>query len=217
MKLKQILLIVIVFFTVSSYADSPLTSTPFYKAYSEVKEVKYALEKGLDNKMLKFLGSNKANIVTKIAVINALSWGNEDLVGKFEAYLLKKRKGLTSAVFDQLRIVANSKPEETDQTKLLTADDLICWVYLQVMGDYNNPAMGMRAGFIGFMRDKESMAHMVPFSLIASQKAFDTNWCNVYQIPHKTLEEDTYTKNNISDEALKIIMDYINMYKQDCK
>ena len=75
-------------------ADSPLTSTEFFRAYLDVKEVKYASENTLDDKLLKFLASAKANPVHKLAVINALSWGKTDYVNTFEAFLLKKRKGL---------------------------------------------------------------------------------------------------------------------------
>ena len=216
MKLKHIFLIFTLLSCIISHADSPLTSTPFHTAYSDVKEVKYALANGLDNKLLKFLGNKKAPIIHKIAVINALSWGEKDFVGKFENYLLKKRKGIKPEVFTQLRTIANSTPEETEQTKLLTADDLTCWVYLQVLGDYKTPAIGMRAGFLGCVRDRESMAHMIPFTLIGAQKAMDSDWCSVYKIPHDNLEQAVFSKNLISEKGLKIIMDYINLYKQDC-
>jgi len=215
--MKKLVIILLLFITFNAIADSPLTSTPFHTAYSSVKEVQYALDNGLDKKMLKFLGSSKKSVIHKIAIINALSWGNKELVGEFESYLLSKRKGLKQEVFEYLKTVSNETPQENEQTKLLSADDLICWAYLQTMGDYNQPALGMRGGFLAFQRDNESMAHMVPFALLAAQKAFDSNWCTVYQIPHKMLEEGEFTKNKISDAAMKVIMDYINLYKGDCK
>lgn len=199
-------------------ADSPLTSTEFFRAYLDVKEVKYASENPLDKKLLDFLGSPKADPVHKLAVINALSWGKTDYVTQFEEYLLKKRKGLTKEVFDYLKITENSEtPQETAQTRLLTADDLMCWSYLQTMGDYFQPAMGMRGAYFGYARNPESMAHVTSFSLIAAQQAFDTDWCQVYTIPKTMLEDTVYTQNLLKPEAIAIIMEYIGLYAGECK
>lgn len=199
-------------------ADSPLTSTDFHRAYLEIDEVKYASEHSLDDKLLKFLAKPDGNSVHKLAAINALSWGKTDYVSAFEKYLLKKRKGLKKEVFDYLRITENAQtPEENEQTRLLSADDLMCWAYLQSMGDYFNPALGMRGAFFAYARDTESMAHMMAFSLIAAQQAFDVDWCQVYMIPRTMLQDYTYTNNLLKEEAITIIMDYIGLYAQECK
>ena len=216
---KSLYLLLLTFgLTLSALADSPLTSTEFFRAYLDVKEVKYATENPLDKKLLDFLGSPKANPVHKLAVINALSWGKTDYVTTFENYLLKKRKGLKKEVFDYMRITENSEtPQETEQTRLLTADDLMCWAYLQTMGDYFQPAMGMRGAFFGYARDAESMAHVTSFALIAAQQAFDTDWCQVYMIPKTMLEDSAYSKNLVKPEAINIIMEYIGLYAAECK
>ncbi|MGV3631479.1 MAG: hypothetical protein ACO1O6_09735 [Bacteroidota bacterium] len=199
-------------------ADSPLTSTEFYKAYLEVKEVKYAAENPLDDKLLTFLASSKSSSVHKLAVINALSWGKTDYVKTFEEFLLKKRRGLKKEVFDYLRLTENNEtPQETDQTKLLNADDLMCWAYLQAMGDYFDPTISMRGAFFAYSRNPESMAHSAAFSLIAAQQAFDSDWCQVYLIPKTMLEDNTYKINILKPEAVKIIMEYIGLYAGECK
>ncbi|MCE3295189.1 MAG: hypothetical protein K0R65_903 [Crocinitomicaceae bacterium] len=202
----------------NALADSPLTSTEFFRAYLEVKEVKYASENSLDKKLLDFLGSAKADPVHKLAVINALSWGKTEYATTFEEYLLKKRKGLKKEVFDYLRMTENSEtPQETEQTRLLTADDLMCWSYLQTMGDYFQPAMGMRGAYFGYARNPQSMAHITSFSLIAAQQAFDTDWCQVYMIPKTMLEDTAYTQNLLKPEAVTIIMEYIGLYAAECE
>lgn len=214
---RTIILSVLLIINFLTFADSPLTSTPFYKAYENSSAVKHAIESGLDKITLQFLGNNESSIIEKIAVINALSWGQTTYVSEFEKYLLENRKGLQIEIFTSLKEIMSTPPEETEQSLLLSADDLICWAYLLTMGDYNKPALGMKASHLAFSRDKESMAHMVPYALIASQNMFESSWCNVYKIPHAMLEETQYSKNKISDEALKIIMDYINLYKAECK
>lgn len=201
----------------SVYADSPLTSTPFYKAYLEIDEVNYATTHPLDDKLLEYLGSAKGDPVIKIAIINALSWGKTNYVTKFENYLIQNRKGVKSDVFDYMRTVSDDTPEETDDTYKLTADDIMCWAYLQTMGDYFAPAKGMRGGYFCFTRNQKSMAHIVVFTLIAAQKAFDEDWCRVYKIPQKMLIETKYTENIVKPEAIKIITDYTDLYKTECK
>ena len=216
-KLISLIVLTILFNkTIAVFADSPLTSTNFSSVYMDIEEVKYASEHGLDNTLLEFLISEKVNSVSKIAVINALSWGNTKNVILFENYLLKKRKGLKKDVFKFLRTESDKAPEENEQTLLLSADDLICWTYLQTMGDYNRPNIGMRAAFFSYGRDLESMAHVVVFTLIAAQKAFDNDWCKVYTIPKKMLVDEQYTKNILKPEALKIILDYTGLYAECC-
>ncbi len=216
--MKKIALSFILFIgIISLHADSPLTSTPFSNVYMDVAEVKYASTNSLDTKLLDFLFSPKSDPVYKIAVINALSWGKTDYVTLFEDHLLKNVKGLKKDVFSYLRTVSDDKPEENDQTKLLSADDLMCWAYLQTMGDYFKPAVGMRAAYLGNARDRNSMAHITVFTLIAAQKAFDEDWCRVYKIPQKMLVETTYTLNVLKPEAVKIILDYTDLYKAECK
>ena len=198
-------------------ADSPLTSTSFYSAYQDLKQVEYAIENGMDKKVVKILGSKKTDIVTKIAIINAMSWGDTTSVVKFEEYLLKKRKGLKPEVFTYLIEHSDDTPQENSQTLLLTADDLACWAYLQSMGDYFNPDYAMKASFLAYLRDVESMGHAVPLALIAAQKAFDYDWCSVYTIPYGLLVEAKYSKNIVTDEAIDMIMEYINLYQADCE
>ena len=94
-------------------ADSPLTSTPFYKACMDVGIVAYAKSEGLQTKVLKFLCKKKADPMHKFAAINALEWGNKSNIGMFEEYLLEKNKKLKPEVFEYLGAVSDTKPEET--------------------------------------------------------------------------------------------------------
>lgn len=198
-------------------ADSPLTSTPFYTAYLSDKMVQYAEGEELDLKIIKFLTNTKVDMVLKIATINAMSWGNENNVILFEDYLLKKRKGLKPAVFEYLRTVSNTEPEENEQTLILTTADLTCWAYLNGMGHYNIPEKAIRGAYLAHIRTPKSMAHVLPFALLASQSAFGLDGCQIYMIPQQLLVETEYTHHLISGEAIDIIMDYINLYQEDCK
>ncbi|MEY3739167.1 MAG: hypothetical protein RL544_1945, partial [Bacteroidota bacterium] len=73
MKEIYLLISVILFTNYTSFADSPLTSTQIYQAYSKITIVKEALDsKGrINEKLMSFLDdSNPIDI--KMAVINAM-------------------------------------------------------------------------------------------------------------------------------------------------
>ena len=132
--MKQLLFIILILFSSKiSLADSPLTSTPFWMAYEDEKEIKYAKENGLDEKVLKQLAGKKLSCDKKLAIINCFGWGS-GYTETFENYLLEKRKGLTRDVFKYLKSDDESMPEENEQTKLLTTDDLVCWSILKSHG-----------------------------------------------------------------------------------
>ena len=150
-------------------------------------------------------------------LINELGWGKEQLVGQYENYLLKKRKGLEPSVFTYLKTISEEIPVENEQTNLLTADDLMCWAYLQAMGDYFNPNLASRAAYLAYVRNPKSMAHATVFTLVACQIAFDFNWCYVYKNGKEFLIDMKYEENRLKPEAVKIIMDYLRLYKSDCQ
>lgn len=202
-------------FTVTK-ADSPLTSTDFWVVYKNVKEVNYVSENGLDGKALKFLCGKKGSSLNKMAAINSLGFAHKSTAA-LETYLLSKRKGLKPEVFEFLKAESVEVPTENEQTALLSGDDLMCWAYTQAMDDYFNPKLAFKAIFFAFIRDDQNMSYATVFSLIAAQIAFDSDWCNVYKIPKEYLADKTFTNNQLSPEALKIIMDYVGLYEQDCK
>lgn len=202
-------------------ADSPLTSTVFYTAYMNISEVKYASEKQLlDDKLMMFLTNSATPTVHKLAVINALSWGNSKNVELFQSHLLKVRKGLEIKTFEYLKTCYETElPDETDQVKLLTSDDLMCWAYIQVMGDYFTPRLGGASSLYAYFREKDNMSYATVLSLILAQITMDdmSQWCSVYELPYSILVQKTYTKGNLSDDALNKLFEYLGIYKDFCE
>lgn len=214
--MKHVLISILLMLCGFSFADSPLTSTPFCRAYKTDKIVDYASQKRLDKKTLKFLVKKGADPVTKIAVVNVLGWDQKGQTETFEAYLLEKRKGLTPKVFDYLKTVSEEIPVETEQTNLLTSDDLMCWAYFQAMENYFHPRLASRAAYLAYVRNPESMAHAVVFTLIACQISFEMDWCGIYKLGQEFLVEKSYEKDQLNEEAIQIILNYLNLYKADC-
>jgi len=76
------------FFLSIANADSPITSTDFYKAYLHIPEVEEANKVGvLSDKIAQYLLDSENSLDKKAAVINALSW---DFDRKINAYLFKR-------------------------------------------------------------------------------------------------------------------------------
>ncbi|UKN02925.1 hypothetical protein K6119_05275 [Paracrocinitomix mangrovi] len=217
---KSIFLFFLAVFAMSyasvSYADSPLTSTPFWQAYEDVKEVKHAKENGLDKKALKWILSDKIGCDVKLAMINSFGW-ESGYTQKFEDALIENREGLTKDVFKYLKSEGEDMPEETEQTRLLTTDDLVCWSYLRAMDNYNTPQYSMKGAFIAYWRDSKNMASGVVWCLVVSQMHLFGDWCQIYESGQTFIKNAKYENNLLKDEAVTIIMEYLNLYEQDCE
>lgn len=100
--------------------------------------------------------------------------------------------------------------------KSLTADDLICWAYLQAIGHYFRPSFADNAANLAHYKMKKSMAHAAVFALIRCQIAFDESWCQVYKIDVAFFEESQYSDIQLSSSAVNYIMEYLNLYHGDC-
>jgi hypothetical protein len=200
-QLKFITLLFIALLANLAKADSPLTFSPFSTAYAANKSVKIASSDGYYKKTQKALGSKKTSSLDKLLIINAIVWEKENN-SAFEKYLISKRKGLTA--------VSDAVLAETDQTKLMTADDLIAWAYIKEMSDYQHPALATRAAYLAYTRDSKNMAYGVVLGLITAQKAFDSDWCDVYKTANRMIVETKYDSNKLKEEGTKIIMDCIS-------
>ena len=124
-----------------TYADSPITSTDFYKVYLDIEIVKKAKDRGvLTQEIANYLLSPTAPIDVKAAIINAISWKfGGDNVGLFLNFLQSRYK----------------KPKEMDIEKL-DADELFCLGYLTAMEDYCHPKKAIPLIEMSYMKRKDS-------------------------------------------------------------
>ena len=109
-------------------ADSPVTSTPFHQAYLDIEIVGEAKTSGvLTEKTFRYLSSPEHPIDVKAAIINALGWNIEG----------KKNSRIFSELLARERNVSLKTVQENFE--LLSADELFCLGYLQLMDDYFHP------------------------------------------------------------------------------
>lgn len=197
--LPLLLLMLLPFF---GKADSPLTSTPFHEAYAAEKMVAYALEHPvIDKKIAKFLMKSNQPLALKAAVINAMGWDTE---GKNNAellltYLVKKRK---------------IESDDKDFSKL-TAHDLFCMGYCMALDNYFEVEAAAEVLALAASKMPKSFTAQLIHSLVLAQMAMDQDWCMVYNLVTQVAQNSTL-KRDMSEGAVSIVMDYIELYKENC-
>ncbi|MBN2892467.1 MAG: hypothetical protein JXL97_11415 [Bacteroidales bacterium] len=195
--------LVIFFKAVLSFADSPITSTFFSKAYLDVEIVEFASQSDgiLDKKMCKYLSDKKVNIDYKLAMINALSW---DFDGKnnfdiYLSYIIKKNKKIT----------------ENNYKNKCNADQLICLAYLKALDNYFQVDEALEIAKLAAYKNKDSYSVQIIFGLIKAQYIFDYNWCEVYKATNEVRQNENL-KKDMREEAISIIFEYMDLYKDEC-
>lgn len=186
-----------------SHADSPITSTDFYKAYLDVKMVQRAhLEGVMGVEIAEFLSSPENPLDVKAAVINALSWRFE---GKNNAELYTYYLGL---LYHMSVIELN--------TDFLSADEIFCLGYLIAMDDYFHPENAILLLEEAYKAVKDSFTVSMVLALANAQMTFEQDWCEAWRITESVLK-NTDLKQDLRPEAKKIIVDYMILYREYCK
>lgn len=183
-------------------ADSPITSTPFSKVYEGESIVAYAKETGkVDKKIFKFLSSKKSNPAVKAAVCNALGWSTEgkNNAGRFLEFMADKYK------FEV------GQPDMTNWT----ADELMVHGYLTILDDYFNPGPAVRILRLAVAKNKTSYTINMIYALAKAQSALNDDWCTVWTVVNK-VNNDSNLKKDMKDDAIKIILEYMRLYKAEC-
>ena len=198
--MKKLFLILIFTFTINSvFADSPLTSTDFYKAYMDIPLVnKTAKSNGvLTNEVFDFLNSKLNTIDKKIALINALNW---NVNGKNNAVLYLKKL-----------FVINKEYTSKNFFNKATADELICYAYLKAMDHYFNVEQALKFSTQATKLNSNSYTIAIINNLIKAQLISFNEWCEIYRVMNEVREN----KNLVIDfrkQASKIIFNYTDCY-----
>lgn len=185
-------------------ADSPLTSTDFYKAYEKLSIIELAsTSKGLLNeKLISYLADKNNPIDVKTALINRLGW---NIKGKFNATVFIKF----------LKAKYKYKNEEALKNGL-SASDLISIAYLKAMDDYFDVKEALVYATLALAKDPKSYTINIIQSLIASQAFVMKNYCQVFKMVDKVRANQNLTID-FKKEASEIVFQYIDRYKKYCK
>ena len=220
------LLILSIFISFQSLADSPITSTSFYKPYLDIPEVKIANErKELNAKLCSFLYDEKNSIDKKIALVNALGWDfdGQNNLELFQDFL-KDKLSKDKIVYSEL-----------------TSDQHLICAYLMMMDDYFSSIEPLKIANDALNRNPSSYTYNVVYGLILAQlsqgevtqdeasfvleqpeKYLDgfvdlqsSGWCNIYLI-FAFIDDNSELKNDFRNAVKQIIFEYVNLYKQQC-
>jgi hypothetical protein len=196
------LIILILLISQYTFADSPLTSTDFYKAYFDIPLIqKTANSNGeLTDEVFEYLIS-KNSLDKKTALINALKW---DFDGKNNSSLyIKKllgiRKNYTLTNFYQ-----KATPEE-----------LICYGYLKAMDDYFDVKKASIFTSRAQKLNPGSYTIAVINHLITAQMLESSNWCEIYS-GFDNIKQTKLIKIDFRTKASDIIYEYLKGYKDYC-
>ena len=187
-------------------ADSPITSTDFFKAYLHIPEVEEAHTIGvLSEGIAEYLLNSDNSLDKKAAVINALSW---DIDRKINAFLFKR----------YLKEKYQIKDDIDSLIQAMNDDELFCLGYITVMDNYFSPENSL----IYFDSTGDSIRQSYTFQIInalvktQSLNEDQNNWCRIWKTIN-TVETNKELKLDMNGEGRKIIIDYIKIYEDYCE
>lgn len=161
------------------FADSPLTSTEFYKAYLDVPIVKAAAEnpKRLTDAAKEYLHDESNPLDVKIALINAVGW-DVDGLPTYTDYI--------EYCFDNFPRDKYGIPEEKPLTiddiySIASCDQMAVLVYLHAMADYSDTESNYNFMEFAMQTPINKQSFMLPMGLIVAQTALVLgDWGNIY-------------------------------------
>jgi hypothetical protein len=193
--MKKLIIIITVlvgllFVTERAYADSPLTSTPFSKAYYNIEIVKEASGRNtITADMAAYLADENNSIEVKAAIINALSWNIE---GKNNAELY-------------CQFIYGKTLKEMDGIAL-SGDQQFCIGYLLAMDDIHfETAQSMEYLRMARSNMSDSLTVNIVTFLVETMNEVSYDWPDQLN----QILADTSLNQDLSEDAIKVITDYM--------
>lgn len=183
---------------ITAFADSPVTSTDFYKAYMDIEIVRIAKEKGIIGaEIANYLYSSKNPIDVKAAVINALGW-------KFE--------GKNNAE-NYVKLMYSKDIDKLD-LNLLSGEEIFCISYMMALDDYFHPDKALPMMEKAYEKNSASFTITIVRSILKSQDDMlnKGNWQMVWGNTENVLTSTTLEKD-MRQEGIDIIVEYMKLYK----
>ncbi len=204
------LLILILLISQYTFADSPLTSTDFYKAYLDVPLVQEALNsKGkITNEMMAYINSDTNSLEVKLAIINAIGWnvkGNKSSKLYFK-FVMNKKKYKSDFGGDSTAFNWNA-----------TADELICYAYMKALDNYFDVTDAFEVAGLALKKNPNSFAVNMIYNLIKAQGLTSyREYCAASKM-FNTLKNNPNLTTDMKKESMSFVFEYIDYIGKDCK
>jgi hypothetical protein len=204
------LLILILLISQYTFADSPLTSTEFYRAYTNIPLVQDAMKcKGKMTKtMLEYIYADTNTLEIKLAIINAIGWNVKGLKNSqtFFKYVMNKKSYKTDFGGDY-----------TAFKWYATRDELICFSYLKAMDNYFELADAFDIAREAQRKYTDSFAVNMIYNLIKAHglTAYGES-CYASKI-FSTLKNNPKLNMDMKNEAIPFVFEYMDDIGKNCK
>jgi hypothetical protein len=177
------------------FADSPVTSTRFSRAYYHHQFMTHAELAGgvLNERLIQYILRDDVSVDVKMAVINKLSWVID---GKNN-----------SRVFLDYLLANKLYSSEEDFRKRGKGDELLAMAYLLAMDDYFKVAKAVEYADLAIAKNSASITYLVIDAIIRAQHGKWKSWCNIY------LQDEEEVIWDMEIDALIIIFAYMDKYK----
>lgn len=198
---KLFISLVMLFTSVSVFADSPITSTEFAAAYKDVPIVAKMISLNgnvVTDELIRYLADDNNPIDVKVAAINAINFD----------------KDVYTPLMNFLKTKWNTNSEIT-VLKSINASTTGALAYARARHYYFDLGEAYILCNIAYSKDPSSLTINMVYALIATTEIMDYNFCDVYRLCSSVLA-DNELKQDIRIQAINMMMDYINLYKDDC-
>ncbi|QQS40423.1 MAG: hypothetical protein IPM63_13775 [Acidobacteriota bacterium] len=188
----------------AAFADSPITSTDFAKAYQDEPIVAAAADaKGVINdRLMEYLVNEYNPIDVKMAVINQIGW---QISGRKNSQLFLEYLAKNRGYSDAERLYKKGKDFE-----------LLSYAYLKAMDNYFEVDEALRFADRALKENKgKSRTFHLIAGLIKAQKMMDSSFCAVYQITDG-IRKNEKLMNDMRTKAIGIIYEYMDIYGESC-
>lgn len=215
------------FFSLTALADSPLTSTYFAAAYTEEARIGALVSMNLNGAGSRFdliaedytmLDRKEVSLDMKIALVNALGWGENGNIKAYISHLSKKYSIDRMLIENTLVFDTTATADLPLEVQAMHYHDLVVLSYMQAMHDYFTPINAIRPAYHAALNNPESESTWWVLALISSQIMFDLDWCMVYGECAAVLEmQASFTKDALRAQAVTVIMEYVGLYQEYCE
>lgn len=200
MKKLILSLLLLVVATVPAMADSPLTSTVWWKHYAKNKVIVEASESGCTERVMNLICDEKSPLDLRLAAVNALGWafeGQNNYERCLDHYLKKHPLAME------------------DEENPSSAETICVFAYLMALDNYFevDNALGMATRAEEMKPSSKGIALIK--ALISAQIIMNDNWCEVYKVVARVAYDRKLDKD-VSDSMVEEIMDYIKLYLDSC-
>ncbi|WP_199247538.1 hypothetical protein [[Phormidium] sp. ETS-05] len=194
-------------------ADSPLTSTDFNRAYQDVALVKKAGTSGMDESIMAALSNPNVPHDVRAAIVNALGWnidGQQN--GRMYAEYVARSHNVTTS---ELTIDMLTPQEAFALGYLLAMDDYFTMKPLGGTGEVEQARpLELLDAAVG--KNHRDFSIYLIRSLVRTQNEMHRlTWCGVYTDISSAISGFPFERN-MRDEAVGVIMEYMNIYQEYC-